>query len=183
MKLILGGMLALLGLHGTSPLMLAQTPEPPPAAATASPASSPFDSGKRAREFQGDDLGQVLRLLARQAKINLVVGEAVKGSVSMRLENASAMEAIEVLVRQYKLSLNKDDKGVYYVNLPDAADAALDFLTKLETAYRIAAYKHNLYTALIKQGFTPEDSLKIVAMSDPAGLIALDKKTAPPPAP
>ena len=38
-----------------------------PGAATANP------GGARAREFQGDDVGQVLRLLARQAKISLVV--------------------------------------------------------------------------------------------------------------
>ena len=29
------------------------------------------------REFQGDEVGQVLRLLARQAKINMVVSDAV----------------------------------------------------------------------------------------------------------
>ena len=33
--------------------------------------------GVGVREFQGDDVGQVLRLLARQAKVNMVVSDAV----------------------------------------------------------------------------------------------------------
>jgi hypothetical protein len=33
------------------------------------------------REFQGDDVGQVLRRLARQAKVNMVLSEAVQGTV------------------------------------------------------------------------------------------------------
>ena len=112
-------------------------------------------------------MGQVLRLLARQAKINLMIDEAIKGNVNVRLENVSAMETIEAIVHLYKLVLVKDDKGVYYLRPLDPADAALDSLTKPETAYRIAAYKHNLYTALMKEGFTPEEAMKIVVASDP----------------
>ena len=48
------------------------------------------NGGVGVREFQGDDVGQVLRLLARQAKINMVVSEAVTGTVTMRLEDVPA---------------------------------------------------------------------------------------------
>ncbi|HLW35229.1 MAG TPA: hypothetical protein VKS98_06180, partial [Chthoniobacterales bacterium] len=41
--------------------------------------------GVGVREFQGDDVGQVLRLLARQAKVNMVVSDSVQGTVTMRL--------------------------------------------------------------------------------------------------
>src|SRR5256885_13138302 len=61
---------------------------PVPAAATpaaAQPTTTETTSvtesgGVGVREFQGDDVGQVLRLLARQAKINMVVSEAVTGT-------------------------------------------------------------------------------------------------------
>ena len=165
-KLILSALLAPLIL----PSLHAQTVDPTPTPTPAVQAERPSEGGKRDREFQGDDLGQVLRLLARQAKINLMVGDTVKGLVNVRLENISAIEAIEVIARQYQLSMTKDEKGVYYLNPPGPADAALDLLAKPETAYRIAAYKHNLYTALIKEGFTPEDSLKIVVASEPSSL-------------
>ncbi len=161
-KLFLCGCFALL----LSPLVHGQTPEPTPTAAPVASSEQPGAGGKRVREFQGDELDQVLRLLARQAKINLAVGENVKGLVNVRLEDASAMEAIEVVVHQYKLSMTQDDKGVYYVNLPDPADAVLDLMTKPEMAYRVAAYKHNLYTALMKEGFTPDEAMRIVVASN-----------------
>src|SRR5256886_6758608 len=70
--------------------------------------------GMGVREFQGDDVGQVLRLLARQAKINLVVSETVTGTVTMRLEDVTALQAIEIIVKAKGLSLDKID-SVYYV--------------------------------------------------------------------
>ncbi len=96
-----------------------------PATAAASPAAtvktnapeqdSVVESGGvGVREFQGDDVGQVLRLLARQAKINLVVSEAVVGTVTMRLEDVSALQAIEIIVKAKGLFMDKID-SVYYV--------------------------------------------------------------------
>ncbi len=88
-----------------------------PAVAVKSDTASPADEqggGVGVREFQGDDVGQVLRLLARQAKINLVVSEAVTGTVTMRLEDVTALQAIEIIVKAKGLFLDKID-NVYYV--------------------------------------------------------------------
>jgi type IV pilus assembly protein PilQ len=70
--------------------------------------------GVGVREFQGDDVGQVLRLLARQAKINMVVSEAVTGTVTMRLEDVTAMQAISIIVKAKSLFMDKID-NVYYI--------------------------------------------------------------------
>lgn len=91
-----------------------------PAAATVKTANTPEQEsaiesgGVGVREFQGDDVGQVLRLLARQAKINLVVSEAVVGTVTMRLEDVSALQAIEIIVKAKGLFMDKIE-SVYYV--------------------------------------------------------------------
>ena len=53
--------------------------------------------GRTARDFQGDDLGTVLRLLARQAKINLYVSEQVQGTLTLRLEDKTPIEAIQIV--------------------------------------------------------------------------------------
>ncbi len=172
MKIIVSGLLALLGLSFVVALASGQTADATPSASPAAAVESSSSDVKRAREFQGDDLGQVLRLLARQAKINLMIDDAIKGNVNVRLENASAMDTIAAIVHQYKLSMTRDDKGVYFLAPPDAADPALDFIAKPETATRIAAYEHNLYTALIKEGFVPEDALKIVVSVDPGKAMA-----------
>ncbi|MFN2474872.1 MAG: type II secretion system protein GspD [Chthoniobacterales bacterium] len=72
--------------------------------------------GVGVREFQGDDVGQVLRLLARQAKINMVVSDQIPpgSSVTMRLENVTAIQAIEIIAQSKGLFLKKLN-DVYYV--------------------------------------------------------------------
>ncbi|MEO5722591.1 MAG: secretin N-terminal domain-containing protein [Chthoniobacterales bacterium] len=71
-------------------------------------------AGVGVREFQGDEVGQVLRLLARQAKVNMVVSEAVVGTVTMRLEDVTALQAVEIIAKSKSLFVDKID-GVYYV--------------------------------------------------------------------
>ncbi len=70
--------------------------------------------GVGVREFQGDEVGQVLRLLARQAKVNMVVSEAVTGTVTMRLEDVTALQAVEIIAKSKGLFVDKID-SVYYV--------------------------------------------------------------------
>ena len=81
---------------------------------TTEPDSSTESGGVGVREFQGDDVGQVLRLLARQAKINMVVSEAVAGTVTMRLEDVTALQAISIIVNAKSLFMDKIDT-VYYI--------------------------------------------------------------------
>jgi type IV pilus secretin PilQ/predicted competence protein len=78
------------------------------------PDSVTDNGGVGVREFQGDDVGAVLRLLARQAKINMVVSEAVTGTVTMRLEDVTALQAVSIIVKAKGLFLDKVD-NVYYV--------------------------------------------------------------------
>ena len=73
--------------------------------------------GVGVREFQGDDVGQVLRLLARQAKINMVVSEAVVGTVTMRLEDVTAIQAMAIIVKAKGLFMDQID-NVYYIKTP-----------------------------------------------------------------
>ena len=56
----------------------------------------------------------MLRLLARQAKINMVVSETVAGTVTMRLEDVTALQAISIIVKAKGLFLDKIE-NVYYI--------------------------------------------------------------------
>jgi len=82
---------------------------PPVAADTATESG-----GVGVREFQGDDVGQVLRLLARQAKINMVVSDQVTGTVTMRLEDVTALQAIAIIVKAKGLFMDQIEH-VYYI--------------------------------------------------------------------
>ncbi|MEO7168032.1 MAG: secretin N-terminal domain-containing protein [Spartobacteria bacterium] len=81
---------------------------------TTVPSSVTENGGVGVREFQGDDVGQVLRLLARQSKINMVVSEAATGTVTMRLEDVTALQAIAIIVKAKGLFMDQID-NVYYI--------------------------------------------------------------------
>src|SRR5229473_4752925 len=87
---------------------------PSPATSLSESTTATESGGVGVREFQGDDVGQVLRLLARQAKINMVVSEAVAGTVTMRLEDVTALQAIAIIVKAKGLFMDKID-NVYYI--------------------------------------------------------------------
>ncbi len=68
-------------------------------------------------EFQGEEIGAVLRLLARQGGINLVVSDQVQGTITMRLEGLTPLEAIRVVVTAKGLIMDQIDR-VYYIKTP-----------------------------------------------------------------
>jgi type IV pilus assembly protein PilQ len=89
----------------------------------------PFGTGATPglNEFQGDDVAQVLRLLARQAKISLVVSDKINDAqppmkVTMRLENKTPLETIAIIVEDKGLILVQKD-GVYYVKTKEEKEA------------------------------------------------------------
>ena len=71
--------------------------------AGAVPAAPALSSTSGRLEFQGDDIGLVLRTLARQAKMNIVVSDQVAttaGTVNMRIEDKSPKDAIDITRRE-----------------------------------------------------------------------------------
>ncbi len=95
--------------------------EPPiqdPAAAPGTPASAPgtVDVGAipavdanapKVSEFQGDEIGLVLRTLARQAKMNVVVSPQVVGVVNMRIENKTPREVVTIICQANALIIDE----------------------------------------------------------------------------
>jgi type IV pilus assembly protein PilQ len=66
-----------------------------------------------ALDFQGDEIATVLRLLARQAGVNLYVSEQVVGTLTMRIEGKSPLEAIRFIVRAKGLILDEDGRDFF----------------------------------------------------------------------
>ena len=74
-------------------------------------------STSRLSDFQGDPIDLVLRTLARQAKMNIVVSDSVTttaGTVNMRIEDKTPREAIEVIVTAKGLIMD-EQKGVFFI--------------------------------------------------------------------
>jgi type IV pilus secretin PilQ/predicted competence protein len=105
----------------TAPVAPATSATAPAGSATApadlEPNAPAADTGGvGVREFQGDEVGQVLRLLARQSKINMVVSDQIPPgtTVTMRLEDVTSLQAIAIIVKAKGLFMDKID-NVYYI--------------------------------------------------------------------
>jgi len=84
----------------------------PPQTAPVAPTNGP-----KTVEFQGDEIGLVLRTLARQAKMSIVVSDAVAttgGTVTMRIEDKTPREAVETIVTAKGLIMDEQN-GVYFI--------------------------------------------------------------------
>ena len=109
----------------TAPAVTTTTVQVAPAGAPALPADPTLSvaptalapGASRVSDFQGDPIDLVLRTLARQAKMNIVVSDAVTttaGTVNMRIEDKTPKEAIEVIVTAKGLIMD-EQKGVYFI--------------------------------------------------------------------
>ena len=76
--------------------------------------TGPASTARAMNDFQGEEIGLVLRTLARQAKINVVVSDKIVGTVTMRLENIEPLEAIKVVAQSKNLFVDELN-GVYYI--------------------------------------------------------------------
>ncbi len=87
-----------------------------PAPTTTTTSAIPPTSG-RLNEFQGDEIGLVLRTLARQARMNVVISDKVAtsaGTVTMRIEDRTPKEAIEIIVNSKGLVIDELG-GVFFI--------------------------------------------------------------------
>jgi hypothetical protein len=143
---------------------------------------------RRMFEFQKDDLPLVLRTLARQAGMNVVLEEGVKGEVTLRVEEKTPREVISMIAELNGLLID-EQAGVHFIKLknppPPGArkaltdldeevlealgptitkflDVVIEFEAKPETAQKIARAKKALLEALIAQGFTREEAFQLV---------------------
>jgi type IV pilus assembly protein PilQ len=71
-------------------------------------------NARTVHEFQGDEVAMVLRRLARQAGSNIMVSDQIVGTVNMRVENLTPLEAIKVIVDAKGLDMSQVN-SVYFV--------------------------------------------------------------------
>jgi type IV pilus secretin PilQ/predicted competence protein len=109
---------------GGLPTGTAPAPGDPAAAAPGAPGAATvpgtIDVGNsHVSEFQGDDVSLVLRTLARQAKMNVVVSPAVTGQITLRVENKTPMEVIRIICQANGLVMDEMESVVYIKTLAE----------------------------------------------------------------
>ena len=93
---------------GTAPVT------PPP---TTLPVGAPLPTelgAAKVSEFQGDEISLVLRSLARQAGMNIVVSPQVTGQITLRVENKPPSEVIGIICQANGLIIDELN-SVYYI--------------------------------------------------------------------
>jgi type II secretory pathway component GspD/PulD (secretin) len=119
-------------------------------------------------DYQDLPINDVLRELGRAAKINLVIGNNVNGNLTFHVENKTPLQVIDAIAEQRNL-LFKDFEGSYYIVTNDDWREIMRnrfYFEVPELPAAIAKYQKRYYDALVKEGFTKDEALKII-MSQP----------------
>ena len=146
--------------------------EPP---VTASPALDP--NAARVFEFQKDEIGLVLRTLARQANINIVVTDKVSaagGMVETRLVNMTPREALETIVTSKGLILD-EQKGVVYIKTQEEKAKEPTESGSFTLSYANAKDVVPLLTTQLTSGVAPQFDIRTNTVFFREGKSNIDK--------
>jgi type II secretory pathway component HofQ len=127
-------------------------------------------------EVQRADLHGMLRVLAEVMKVNVVVGEDVRGQVTVRLKNVTAKDAFQVILDSHGLGVEKTGPNIWRV-------APLSQLAAEASARaKIKDLKHQtaqLETTLMPVSYANAADLvpHVKAMLSDRGSVAVDART------
>lgn len=132
----------------------------------------------RVIEFQADEIGLVFRTLARQARMNVVVSEKTSraGTVTLRLDERTPREAIEVIVQDKGLVM-EEINGVYFIKTVAelANEPTAKKLERLTTSViaPLGKLKGEYYRQLVQSG-VPEATAASVILGEEISKSAFD---------
>ena len=107
---------------GTVPGTIPAVPGDPNATPPPGTAPGTLDiASSHVSEFQGDDVSLVLRTLARQAKMNVVVSPSVTGPITLRVENKTPAEVIRIICQANGLIMDEMESVVYIKTVAEKA--------------------------------------------------------------
>jgi len=122
--------------------------------ATGAPVPTEGSLARRAREFEQEDLNIVLRSLARQAGITVVVSDLVVGTISLRVENKTPMETIEIIAKAKGLVITQEG-DVYFIKTPAEQAQEPQAAAYFTFSYARAAEVAPLVQAQLASGAAP----------------------------
>ena len=130
--------------------------------------------GARVSEFQGDDLSLVLRTLARQAKMNVVVSTQVTGQITLRVENKTPAEVIRIICQSNGLIIDELD-GVYYIKTQAEKQKEPTESLQYTFSYAKAAEAAPLLQGQLSSGIAPQIDVRTNTIFYREGKSNIDK--------
>ncbi|MDQ3622285.1 MAG: hypothetical protein M3463_07330 [Verrucomicrobiota bacterium] len=135
-------------------------PAVPPGTPTSAPVYDP--SAARVFEFQKDEIGLVLRTLARQARMNIVISEKVPvvgGTVETRLEGMTARQALETIVVSKGLIMDELN-GVYFIKTQEEKAKEPTESSHYTLSYAMAKEIAPLLQGQLQSGVAPQIDIR-----------------------
>jgi type II secretory pathway component GspD/PulD (secretin) len=128
-------------------------------------AASPQSPASKLIEFRDAPLADALNQLGRDAKVRLILDESIVGTVTIRYESTSPMEALRLLAEVNGLGLSEVGTGsdIYLVIPVQQLAQKLGALDNPAFPAAVARYKRRLFEALRREGFSEQQALTIVA--------------------
>lgn len=127
-------------------------------------------------EVQNAETQNVLRALAEVMRINLVMSDEVKGSVTLTLRNVKVRDAFAVVLQARGLGFEKSGKNVYRVAPLTTLIAEAEQRARLKEARELEG---PLETRLIPVNYAKASELapQVKAMLSARGTVTVDERT------
>jgi type II secretory pathway component HofQ len=77
-------------------------------------------------DFKNTDIRDVLRVLANQAKVNVVIDNEITGKVTLHLSKVTLTEALDTIGKNYNLTYTRS-QNVFYITPVDNSSLQIDF--------------------------------------------------------
>lgn len=142
---------------------IAQEPAPtvPPQEVKTAPTPTPKPG---VYDYQDLPINDVLRDLSRAGKVNLIIGNGVGGALTFHIENKTPLQVIEAIAAFRGLLFKNFEDAYYVVTQDDWREIMKDryFFEAPELPIALAKYEKRYYDALVKEGFTKDEALKII---------------------
>jgi len=134
-----------------------------------------YTGKKISLDFQGADIANMIRLIADVSKMNIVMGEDVKGKVTLRLINVPWDQALDIVLKMNNLGQIREGNILRISTLANITRQQDEEARAKETKVRA----EDLVTKIFRINFAKAEDLQntVTKLLSPRGDITVDKRT------
>jgi type II secretory pathway component HofQ len=127
-------------------------------------------------DVQNAELQGVIRLLAEKARLNVVMGDDVKGAVTLRLRNVSVEDALAIVLRLRALGSEREGNVLRVAPL-QTLQAEAQARVRLEQAQKAAGGERTLVFIPVSHARAADLAPHVKATLSDQGTVSVDERT------
>lgn len=136
-------------------------------------------TGNLSFDFQSIDIRTLLQLIAKNANLNFVVSDSVKGNISLNLKNVTWDQALKIVLESHGLGSRKEGNVIFISTLDELTTNQTKQLQSDETISNLAPLASEIVHLKYSNAKDVADLLKSQngTLLTPRGQIAVDSRT------